>query len=356
MNSAGIQSINGIKYKGLEMPELMRAVEAVDFAIDDLRLCERAMPSVRDGEILIKIEAASLNYRDLAILDQKFMPHLNLPYVPCSDCSGQVVKVGGGVTRFKEGDRVIPVYTQGWYSGKPTQQQRTTKTLGAPLSGVLQEYIVVPEQEAVIAAATLTAKECATLPIAALTAWNALEQGGIKSGDTVLVQGTGGVALFALQFAKMAGAKVILTSSSDEKLSQAKQLGADVGINYKTHSNWGALAKEATGGRGVDIVIETTGYTLSESLSAVCFGGFVGVIGFVGGHEATISVKSLLGPFIRMQGIAVGSRLQFEAMVRAIDYHGIKPVIDSSFLLKNAADAFRHLKSGKHVGKIVIEI
>ena len=147
------------------MPEFMRAVEAVNFSIDDLRLSERSLPAVRDGEVLIKIEAASLNYRDLAILDQKFMPHLNLPYVPCSDCSGQVVRVGDGVTRFKEGDRVIPVYTQGWYSGKPTQQQRTTKTLGAPLSGVLQEYIVVPEQEAVMAATTLTAKELSLIHI-----------------------------------------------------------------------------------------------------------------------------------------------------------------------------------------------
>ena len=338
------------------MSKHMRAVEAVDFSIGSLRLCDRPVPTVRDGEVLIRIDAASLNYRDLAILDQKFMPHLKLPYVPCSDCSGEVVSIGDGVTRFKERDRVIPVYTQGWYSGKPTQQQRTTKTLGAPLSGVLQEYIVVPEQEAVMAAESLSPKECATLPIAALTAWNALEQGGVKSGDTVLVQGTGGVALYALQFAKMAGAKVILTSSSDEKIAQAKLLGADVGINYSKHENWGALAKEATGGRGVDIVIETTGYTLAESLSCVCFGGFVGVIGFVGGHEATISVKSLLGPFVRVQGIAVGSRLQFEAMVRAIDHLGIKPVIDSSFPLEKTAEAFEHLKSAKHVGKIVLEI
>ncbi len=334
----------------------MRAVEATDFSIDALGLGERPVPEVRRGEILVKISAASLNYRDLAILAHKYMPKLKLPYVPASDCCGEVVEIGEGVTRFREGDRVLPLYTQGWHDGMPTPQQRTTRTLGAPLAGVLQEYIAVPEEEAVIAPGNLSDAEASTLPIAALTAWSTLQEGGIKSGDVVLVQGTGGVALFALQFAKLAGAQVIVLSSSDEKLANAKKLGADVGINYRATPDWDAAVKDSTAGRGADIIVETAGSTLSKSLAAVTFGGFIGVIGFVAGHEAQISVRSLIGPMIRVQGIAVGPRSRFEAMNRAIVSHKIKPVVDSTFELMHVADAFRRLEHGQHFGKIVINI
>jgi NADPH:quinone reductase-like Zn-dependent oxidoreductase len=334
----------------------MRAVEATDFSIDALALTERPVPEVRRGEILLKISAASLNYRDFAILAQKYMPKLKLPYVPASDCCGEVIEIGEGVTRFKEGDRVIPVYTQGWHDGKPTPQQRTGRTLGAPLSGVLQEYIAVPEEDAVHPPTNLSDVEAATLPIAALTAWSALQEGGVKSGDVVLVQGTGGVALFAMQFAKLAGASVIVVSSSDEKLARVKRMGADVGINYRAHPEWDVAVKEATGGRGVDIVVETAGSTLPKSLAAVTFGGFIGVIGFVGGGQAEISVRSVIGPMIRVQGIAVGSRTRFEAMNRAITAHQLKPAVDSTFDLDHVADAFRRLEHGQHFGKIGIKI
>ena len=334
----------------------MRVVEAKDFSIDALAIAERPVPEVRRGEILVKISAASLNYRDLAILAQKYMPHLKLPYVPASDCCGEVVEIGEGVTRFREGDRAIPLYTQGWHDGKPTPQQRTTRTLGAPLSGVLQEYIAVPEEEAVHAPGNLSDAEASTLPIAALTAWSTLQEGGIKSGDVVLVQGTGGVALFALQFAKLAGANVIALSSSDEKLAKAKKLGADVGVNYRATPEWEVAVKDATGGRGADIIVETAGSTLPKSLAAVTFGGFIGVIGFVAGHQAEISVRSLIGPMIRVQGIAVGSRTRFEAMNRAIAAHKLKPVVDSTFELEHVADAFRRLEHGQHFGKIVINV
>ena len=334
----------------------MRAVEARDFSIDALALAQRPVPEVRRGEILVKVSAASLNYRDLAILGQKYMPHLKLPYVPASDCCGEVVEVGEDVTRFREGDRVVPVYTQGWHDGKPTPQQRTTRTLGAPLSGVLQEYVAVPEEEAVAAPANLSDAEAATLPIAALTAWTTLQEGGIKSGDVVLVQGTGGVALFALQFAKLAGARVIVLSSSDEKLARARKMGADVGINYRGTPDWEEAVKDATGGRGADIIVETAGSTLPKSLAAATFGGFIGVIGFVAGHQAQISVRTLIGPMIRVQGIAVGSRTGFEAMNRAIVAHKLKPVMDSTFELDHVTDAFRRLEHGQHFGKIVINI
>src|SRR4249920_478046 len=203
----------------------MRALEAQAFAIDSLRLVERRIPAARRGEILIRVRAASLNYRDLAILAQKYLSTLPLPYVPASDACGEIVAVGEDVTRFKIGERVVPIYTQGWHDGMPTLELRTKRTLGAPLDGVLQEYLAVPAEDAVGAPEHLTDAEAATLPIAAVTAWSTLAEGGIKSGDAVLVQGTGGVALFALQFAKLFGARVIVISSSDEKLARARDLG-----------------------------------------------------------------------------------------------------------------------------------
>jgi NADPH:quinone reductase-like Zn-dependent oxidoreductase len=336
--------------------QLMRAVEASNFSIDALRLSQRPVPVVRHGEILIRLRAASLNYRDLAILAQKYMPTLPLPYVPASDACGEVVEIGEGVTRFKVGDRAVPIYTQGWHDGYPTLELRTKRTLGAPLAGVLQEYIAVPAEDAVVVPSHLSDQEASTLPIAALTAWSTLQEGAVKPGSTVLIQGTGGVAIFALQFARLAGARVIALSSSDEKLARAKQLGADVGINYRKAQAWDIAVKDATDGRGVDIVVETAGATLQQSLACVAFGGFVGVIGFVAGYKAEIPLRAVIGPMIRIQGIAVGSRARFEAMNRAIAQHQLKPVVDSTFALEKAADAFRHLQSGKHFGKIVVEI
>lgn len=334
----------------------MRAMEARAFSIDSLNLLQRPVPKPRRGELLIRIKAASLNYRDLAVLVEGYLPTLPLPYVPVSDACGEVVEVGEDVTRFKVGDRVNPIYTQGWHDGYPTLELRTKRTLGAPLTGVLQDYVTVPAEDAVHAPAHLTDGEAATLPIAALTAWSTLQEGGVKPGSTVLVQGTGGVALFALQFAKLAGAKVIATSSSDEKLARAKQLGADACINYRTTPAWEGPVKEATGGRGVDIVVETAGGSLHQSLAALAFGGFIGVVGFVGGYKAEIPLRAVIGPMVRIQGIAVGSRARFEAMNRAISQHGLRPVIDSTYPLEKTADAFTHMRAGKHFGKIVIAL
>lgn len=335
----------------------MRAVEAPAFGLDALRLVERPVPRPGPGEILVRVRAASLNYRDLVILKGIYRPDLPLPYVPVSDGCGEVAEVGEGVTRFRVGDRAVPTYTQGWIDGLPTPEMRAQRTLGAPLAGLLQEYVVVPAEDAVAPPAHLSDAEAATLPIAALTAWSALQEGGVKPGDWVLVEGTGGVALFALQLAKLAGARVIALSSSDEKLARVRALGADVTINYRTTPAWAAPAREATGGRGVDIVVETGGAsTLPQALAAAAFGGFVGVVGFVGGFEATVDVRRLLGPMIRVQGIAVGSRSRFEAMNRAIATHGLRPVVDSVFPLEDAAGAFALMERGGHVGKIVLSL
>jgi NADPH:quinone reductase-like Zn-dependent oxidoreductase len=340
----------------MTLPTTMRAIEARAFSIDALALAQRPVPTPRRGEIVVRVRAASLNYRDLAILCHGYMPSLPLPYVPSSDAAGEVVAVGEDVSRFKVGDRVVPVYTQGWYDGMPTQEIRTRRTLGAPLTGVLQEYVAVPAEDAIATPDGLTDAEASTLPIAAVTAWSTLQEGGLKPGDTVLVQGTGGVALFGLQFAKAAGARVIILSSSDEKLARAAALGADVGINYRSDPEWDKRVRDATGGRGVDIVIETVGSSLARSLAATAFGGFVGVVGFVGGLEATISPRALLGPMIRVQGIATGPRSRLEALGRAIRTSGIKPVVDARFALEDTADAFRRMERGAHFGKIVIEL
>ncbi|MFL9925696.1 NAD(P)-dependent alcohol dehydrogenase [Herbaspirillum lusitanum] len=332
----------------------MRALQAEAFSIASLRLVEQPVPQVRRGEILIRIKAASINYRDLAILSGTYMPQLKLPYVPASDACGVVEQVGEGVTRFKAGDRVIPVYIQGWRDGALTQEQRSGGSLGAPLTGVLQDYIVVPAEEAVHAPAYLSDAECATLPIAALTAWSCLQQGGLQAGQTVLVQGTGGVALFAAQFAKVAGARVIGLTSSAPKAELLKKLGAETVINYRDQPEWGPEVRKATDGRGVDIVVETTGSSLSQSLTAVKFGGFIGVIGFVGGYETPLNIKQLIVPMIRMHGVVVGSRAALESMIRMMSMHQLRPVIDSSFPLAQAPDALRRMEQGAHSGKIVI--
>jgi NADPH:quinone reductase-like Zn-dependent oxidoreductase len=334
----------------------MRALEARAFSIEALGLAERPVPRPRRGEILVRVRAASLNYRDLAVLSGTYIRDLALPYVPASDACGEVAEVGEEVSRFKVGDRVLPVYTQGWHDGLPTPEQRTRRTLGAPLSGVLQDCVVVPAEDAVAAPSHLSDAEAATLPIAALTAWSTLAEGGIKPGDVVLVEGTGGVAIFALQFAKLAGATVVLTSSSDEKLARVRDLGAHTGINYRTTPDWDVAVREATGGRGADIVVETGGATLPKALAAAAFGGFVGVIGFVAGAEASLQIRQLIGPMLRVQGIAVGSRARFEAMNRALERHHMRPVIDSTFPLEKAAEAFQHMQRGSHFGKIVITL
>lgn len=337
------------------MTDEMRAIEASGFGLDRLSETRKPIPRAGAGEILIRLKAATLNYRDLAILKGIYKPDLKTPFVPASDACGEVVAVAAGVTRFRVGDRVVPTYTQGWISGAPTPEQRAQRTLGVPLGGVLQEYIAVPAEDAVAAPAGLTDLEAACLPIAALTAWTTLQQGGVKPGDWVLAQGTGGVAIFALQFAKLAGARVVVLSSSDQKLERVTAMGADATINYRTTPAWGPAVKAATGGRGADIVIETSG-ALSESLAAAAFGGFVGVIGFTGGFRAEIDVRQLIGPMVRLQGIAVGSRNSFEAMNRAIGFHGLKPVVETVYPLAEAARAFALMERGGQFGKIGISL
>jgi NADPH:quinone reductase-like Zn-dependent oxidoreductase len=277
--------------------------------------------------------------------------------VPLSDGAGEVVAVGDGVTRVQAGDRVAGIFMQKFLSGELTPE-KANSALGGAIDGVLAEYVLLDEQGVVQIPAHLSYEEAATLPCAAVTAWNALiVEGQLKAGETVLLLGTGGVSLFALQFAKTMGARVIITSSSDEKLERAQSLGVDAGINYKTTPNWEEKVWQLTDGRGVDHVVEVGGSaTLSQSLRAVRYGGKVELIGVLTGMAGDVSTVSILHKHVRVQGIYVGSRDMFEDMNRAIALQKIHPVVDRVFPFYQAKEALAYLESGNHFGKIVITV
>jgi len=327
------------------------------FGLDSLTIAERPDASPGYGQVLIKLRAVSLNYRDLMVVKGLYNPNIPLPLIPFSDGAGEVVAVGEGVTRVKVGDRVAGIFFQDWIAGQLTIA-KTHSALGGAIDGMLAEYVVLHEDGLVHVPAHLTDAEAATLPCAAVTAWNALfHSGSLKAGETILVQGTGGVSIFALQFAKIAGARVIATSSSDEKLEKVKQLGASDTINYKQNPQWGKNAKELAGGEGIDLVVEVGGSgTLNESLRAVRIGGQISLIGVLSGGSGEISTVSMLMKSVRVQGIYVGSREMFEAMNQAISLHQIKPVIDRVFPFSEAQEALKYMESGSHFGKICIQL
>jgi NADPH:quinone reductase-like Zn-dependent oxidoreductase len=308
------------------------------------------------GQVLLRMRADSLNYRDLLTVQGRYNPKLKLPLIPCSDGVGEVVELGEGVTRVRAGDRGCPIFAQLWLAGEPTRD-KARSTLGGPLDGTLTELMVVDQEGLVKVPDHLTDEEAAGLPCAAVTAWNALMAAGVKAGDTVLVQGTGGVSLFALQFAKVLGARVIATSSSDPKLARVREMGAAEGINYRETPDWGARAKELTGGVGVDLVVEVGGAgTLDQSLRAVRFGGAISLIGNLAGIDAQVRLTLIFMQHVRMLGIFVGHRESFEAMNRAIAVHGLRPVVDRDFPLEESRAAFELMAAGGHFGKICVRI
>jgi NADPH:quinone reductase-like Zn-dependent oxidoreductase len=335
----------------------MKIYEIQRFGYDGLKLSEAAKPIAGPGQVLVRMHAASLNFRDVAVMHGRYNPKLKMPMSPLSDGAGVVEAVGEGVTTFASGERVIGTFFQGWTDGRIDKKASWT-ALGGGISGVLSEYIVFEEDGLVKTPAHLTDVEASTLPCAALTAWHALfEEGPHFAGDVALVLGTGGVSLFALQFAKQAGLKVIVTSSSDEKLERARKLGADETINYKTTPDWEEAARKLTGGAGVDHVIEVGGSdTLPRSLRAVRMGGTVSVIGVLSGAGDTVGPRAILMNSLRVQGIYVGSRAMFERMNRAIEAGKLKPVVDQVFPFEDAAEAYRYMESQKHFGKICISI
>ncbi|HEV7786394.1 MAG TPA: NAD(P)-dependent alcohol dehydrogenase [Thermoanaerobaculia bacterium] len=337
----------------------MRAVEIRGgFGLDHLETVERPDPSPGPGQALVRLRAASLNYRDLLTVEGKYNPKLKLPLIPCSDGAGEVVATGDGVTRVRPGDRVCGIFAQAWIAGEPTRE-RLRSTLGGPLDGTLAELAVYDQEGLVRIPEHLTDEEAATLPCAGVTAWTCLQ--GITAGDTVLLQGTGGVSIFALQLARLRGARVILTSSSDEKLARARELGGPgpeiLGINYRETADWGARAKELTGGTGVDLVVEVGGAgTLKQSLHAVRMGGTISLIGNLAGNTAEIPLPLIFMQNVRVQGILVGPRDSFEALNRAITLHDLRPVVDRVFPLAEVRAAFEHMAAGGHFGKIVVRI
>ena len=333
----------------------MRAVVLESaYGLDKLRLVEKPDPVPGAGQIVVDIKAATLNYRDLATVTA---PSGRTPFVPCSDGAGLVSAVGAGVTRVKVGDHVAPLFFQGWFAGDPTPE-RLGGALGGTLDGVLQEKVLLSEEGVTPVPSGYSDEEAATLPCAALTAWRGLVvQGQVKSGDVVVVQGTGGVSIFALQFAKAAGATVIVTSSSDEKLERAKALGADHLVNYRATPDWAKEVRRITGKRGADHIIEVGGAgTFEQSLRAIRLGGKIAVIGILGGFVKDLNVAAIFGANAFIHGVTVGSREHFESMTRAIDVIGLRPVLDKRFTLDEARDAFECMKAGAHFGKIVITV
>jgi len=325
--------------------------------IHALTLSDRPQPQPGSGQVLIKVKATALNYRDLLVAEGAYGSGVKYPLIAMSDGAGEVVAVGEGVTRVKVGDRVAGIFFQDWISGALTKEKMKSD-LGGGINGMLAEYVVLHQDGVVILPNHISYIQGATLPCAAVTAWHALvSKGNLTEGNSVLLLGTGGVSIFALQFAKIFGARVILISSSDEKLAQAQGLGADETINYQATPDWEKQVYALTDRTGVDHVVEVGGAgTLPKSLQAVRIGGRVSLIGVLSGRGNQIDPMPILFKSITLQGIYVGSRKMFEAMNQVIQDSKLQPVIDRVFPFTQAQEAYRHLKSGTHFGKVVIEI
>jgi NADPH:quinone reductase-like Zn-dependent oxidoreductase len=327
------------------------------FGFENLSRVDCEIPQPGPGQVLLRMKAASLNYRDLLVTQGRYDPNQKPGLVPLSDGVGIVHRVGEGVTRVKESDRVCPIFFQRWIGGAP---DRTTlrSSLGSPRDGALSEYMLADAEGLVRPPEHLSDEEAATLPCAAVTAWSALVAlGGLRPGDTVLTQGSGGVSIFALQFARLTGARVIATSSSAEKLERLQELGASEVINYREDAEWGKTAKSMTGGDGVDHVIEVGGAdTLEQSFKAVRAGGRISIIGVLSGIATPVNLRHFISGALTVQGIFVGHRRSFEEMCRAISQSGLRPVVDRVFPYEQAPDAMRYLQEKRHFGKVCIRI
>ncbi|MGX2039362.1 zinc-dependent alcohol dehydrogenase family protein [Methylocaldum sp. MU1018] len=326
------------------------------FGIDSLVLAERPPPQPGAGQVLLKMRAWSLNYRDLMVVKGSYQPNLRLPMTPLSDGVGEVVGLGEGVTRVKRGERVAGIFMPKWLDGEPTEE-KARSALGGGGTGMAAEYVVLDADGVVPVPEHLTDEEAATLPCAAVTAWHALVASGrVEAGNTVLTLGTGGVSLFALQFARLLGARVIVTSSRDEKLARALELGASDGVNYMTTPEWGRRVRELAGGIGVDHVVELGGAgTLTRSLQAVRMGGRISLIGVLSGR-GQVDPTPILMKNVCVQGIFVGSRAMFEAMNETVARHRVRPVVDRVFPFGELREALRHLERGAHFGKIALTL
>lgn len=328
------------------------------FGLENIHLRERELKPLGDYEIRIGIKAVSLNFRDYLMVTGNYNPKLKLPLVPLSDGAGEIIETGKCVTRFTKGERVMPSFSQNWIAKRPHSDDMRKSTLGGPLDGTAREMMDVPEWAAVAIPESLSYAEAATLPCAALTAWSSLvTMNQARPGEYVVVLGTGGVSIFALQFAKMLGCKVIATSSSDAKLKRAEELGADFLINYKTKPEWAKEVRKITKMRGADHIIEVGGAgTLEQSMRAVRMDGVVSLIGILAGSSKELNLLPILMQNVRMQGILVGGREALEDMCRAVAENKMKPIVDKTFGFSELNAALAYLKSGSHFGKVVVEV
>lgn len=334
-----------------------RVLECPAFGLDHLRLATREIGEPGPGEVRLRLAAASLNRRDLLLVEGAYNPRQRLPVVPCSDGAGTIEAVGPGVGRVAPGDRVALHFFTGWVSGEPDTTKLATALGGPGGDGTLAERMIVPAEAVVKLPDTIDFDTAATLPCAALTAWSAIvDLGRARPGDTVVIQGTGGVSLFALQFAVRAGARVIGLTSSDARAEVMRRLGASEVVNYREVPKWATTVRDLAGGR-VDLVVEVGGAeTLDQSVRCVRPGGTVALIGVLSGNFATFNLSLAVMRQVRMQGVTCGDREAFEAMLRAIAHRPIDPVIDRRFPLAEAPAAFAHMKAAAHVGKIVIDL
>jgi NADPH:quinone reductase-like Zn-dependent oxidoreductase len=334
----------------------MKAFQYESFSLDGLKQVDLPEPQPGPQEVAVRFRAASLNYRDLLFAWGVYNPKAQFPAIPLSDGAGEVVAVGSEVTRWKPGDRVCPIFTQGWLEGPYNAAKAGTTLGGGDLPGVLREVGAFNEQSLVRIPDYLSFEEAATLPCAAVTVWNSLVVfGNLKAGETVLTLGTGGVSMFALQLAKLHGARVITTSSSDAKLERVRAMGADETINYKTHPAWEKEVLRLTDGVGVDHVVEVGGAgTIGKSIASARIAGKIGVIGVLAQGEG-VNPMFLLMKTLALQGIFVGSREMFEHLNAAITTAKLKPVIDRIFAFDEAVEALRHMETGSHFGKIVLK-
>ena len=343
----------------------MRAWELQRFGLEHLRLVERPIPEPGLRQVLVRVHAAALNSRDLQVIHDRYDPEQRLPIVPVSDGAGEIVAMGEGVSEHAVGDRVVGLFAQGWLAGERTWERWLTH-LGGHLDGMLQEYVLLSAPGAVPVPAYLSDVEAAAATSAAATAWRALiELGRIEPGQTVLVQGTGGVATFALQFARLAGARVIVTSSSADKLESAHQLGAWAGVNYRVHRNWDEEVLRLTGGAGVDHVVETAG-DLERSIRCLRVGGLVSLVGYTGQLDLdspdpppwtyAVPVITVLVRNARLQALSCAPRDSWERMYRAMEAVELRPAIDRVFAFEQSVDALRHLRSGAHLGKVCVDV
>ena len=341
--------------------ERVNFVAQIDaFGLEHVRMVERPLVPLRHHEIRVRVRAASLNYRDLLIVLGHHAGRHNdfkLPLVPLSDCAGEIIEVGRAVDRFQLGDRVSCAQMPDWTAG-PFKPENASSALGGAVDGVLAKYFSGHQRGFVKIPDALSFEEAATLPTAALTAWNALfEVGDLKPGETVLVQGSGGVSIFALQFALAAGARVFAITGSEAKVARLEGLGAEHVIRYEKEPEWGRVVLEVTDGAGVDHVVETGGAsTIDESIKAAAIGGSISLVGLLTGAGERLDMLPILAKTLRIEGVMVGSVEMFERMIGMIEHLGIRPTIDSAFEMQDVAAALEYLQCGRHLGKVVIKV